>query len=112
MPNLNIKATHTDLSQSIKDYVNKKMQPLSAFLRDENKLRVEMDIDPKHKSGLKYHVEITVNPNSEIFAEARGSDFHEAIDLCVPKIKKQLKKQKDKRISLRKKMGVKRKANL
>lgn len=111
MPNLSIKAKHADLNESIKDYVGKKLQPLSKFLRDENKLHVEMDIDPKHKSGLKYHVEVTVNPNSEIFAEARGSDFHEAIDLCVPKIREQLKKQKDKKISLRKKLGANRKTS-
>lgn len=108
MPTINVKSTDSGLQSSIADYLERKLEPLKKFLRDENDIHVEMDYS-RDKSGLKYHVEITINPKSEVFASARGGDFHEAIDLCVPKIKEQLEKQKDKKISLRKKLGAERK---
>ncbi len=108
MPSINIKFAESEPNPSTSDYLNKKLAPLMKYLREENSVHVEMDYG-KDKSGAKCHVEITINPKSEMFAEARGSDFLEAIDLCIPKIKEQLLKHKDKRIALRKKLGSQRK---
>ena len=110
MPNVNIKATHTTLTQSMSDYIAKKLEAFGKFLREENNIHVEFDVD-KHRSGLRYRAEITIMPKSEIYAEAYGSDLYEAIDLCIPKIKEQLTKNKDKEVSLRKRLGSKRKSS-
>jgi ribosome-associated translation inhibitor RaiA len=57
-------------------------------------------LEKKHSSGLVFRAEIDIQPRGH-FAEARGGNFYEAMDLLLPKIKEQLVKQKDKRISQR-----------
>lgn len=108
MPNINIKATHLTLNQSETDYVTKKMQTFFKFLYDDNDIHVELGAD-KHHSGDKFRAEITISPKPGIYAEATGEDIYAAIDLCVPKIKEQLAKQKDKRVAQRRRLGSERK---
>ena len=100
--NINIKATKTTLSSTIKQFVEDKSEGLSKFLKSEDKIRVELEVDKKHHSGLIFRAEIDIQPHG-LYAEARGNDFYEAFDLVIPKIKEQLVKQKDKRLSERRK---------
>jgi ribosomal subunit interface protein len=105
--NLRIKSTKTTLTPSIENDINDKLGRLSKFMREEDKISVEVEVDPKHKSGLKYRVEIDIQPKG-FYADARGNDFYEAFDLLMPKIKEQLLKEKDKRVtSRRQKRGIK-----
>ena len=105
--NIRIKTTNTTVTPSIEDDINTKLGKLEKFFREEDKLYVEIEVDPKHKSGLRYRTEIDIQPKG-FYAEARGNDFYEAFDLTLPKIKDQLMKEKDKRVSLRRrKKGVK-----
>jgi ribosomal subunit interface protein len=97
---LTIKATNTTLTDGIEKIINDKLETLSKFLREEDKVRVEVDVDKKHKSGLVFRAEIDIQPHG-YYAEARGSDFYEAWDLVVPKMKEQLVKAKDKAIDTR-----------
>ncbi len=112
MPNINIKATNTTITPAINDYVAKHIKTLVKFLREENDVHVELEVDPKHQSGPKFRAEITVLPRPGAYAEARGEDLYEAVDLCIPKIKEQLMKRKDKRVSQRRKLGAGRKNDL
>lgn len=95
---INIKATKTTLTPSIKDAVGKKLENLAKFLRPENTVYVELEVDKKHKSGLVYRTEIKITPHG-FFADARAEDFYAALDLTLPKIKEQLVKYKDKKIT-------------
>ncbi len=104
--NLTIKATHTTLTESIKNVITEKLATLETFLKSQHKLHVEVQVDKKHKSGQIFRVECTVKPDG-FYAEATGMDAYEALDLLVPKIKEQLAKEKDKKISLRRKLGNK-----
>lgn len=98
--NINIKATKTTLSTAVKEYVYEKLAPLEKFIRSEEKIRVELEVDKKHSSGMVFRAEIDMQPHGH-YADARGNDFYEAFDLLIPKIKEQLTKEKDKRVSLR-----------
>jgi ribosomal subunit interface protein len=106
MPSINIKATHTVLSEEMSEYVAKKLKTIQDFLHEENNVHVELEAEPKHHSGPKYSVEITIMPKPGIYASAAGQDFHEAFDLCIAKIKEQLLKKKDKMISLRRRSKI------
>ena len=97
---INIKATKTTLTQGIRDYIDEKITTIQKFIKSEDKIHIELEVDKKHKSGLVFRAEIDIRPHGH-YADARGSDIYEAIDLVVPKIREQLTKLKDKKISLR-----------
>ncbi len=97
---INIKATNTTLTPSIKEFIAEKLESVSKFIKEEDKIRVELETNKKHKSGLAFRAEIDIQPHGH-YAEARGSGFYEAFDLLLPKIKEQLAREKDKRVSLR-----------
>jgi putative sigma-54 modulation protein len=98
--NINIKATNTTLTPAIRSFIEDKMDTFAKFIREEDKIHIELEVEKKHKSGLIFRAEIDIQPHGH-YAEARGNDLYEAMDLVVPKIKEQLAKQKDKKISLR-----------
>ncbi|MHB8871156.1 MAG: hypothetical protein G01um101477_322 [Candidatus Doudnabacteria bacterium Gr01-1014_77] len=104
-----IKKTNAKVSPSELDYVNKNLEKLKKFLRPENKIHVELQNTTKHKTGLVARAEVTIMPKPGIYADAFGNDFFEAIDLCLPKIKEQIMKTKDRIVSQRRRLGAQRK---
>ncbi len=103
--NITTKATNTTLTEPIKQAVEDKLSVLANFIKPEDKIHVEIEVDPKHQSGDIFRVEVSMQPHGQ-FADARAADMYEALDLVVPKIKSQLVKEKDKKISLRKRLGL------
>ena len=97
---LTIKAKNLVLTAQNRTYITEKFEAIEVFLKPEDKIRVELEVDKKHNSGLTFRAEADIQPKGN-FAEARGNDLYEALDLLLPKIKEQLKKAKDKRVSLR-----------
>jgi ribosomal subunit interface protein len=102
MPNLNIKASHTTLTQSLHDYVDQALIPLQKYLREENSIRVELEADPNHYSGQKFRAEILIYPKPGLHVDARATDLYVAIDMAVKKAKAALLKSKDKKVTARK----------
>ena len=109
MENITVKATNTTLTQSMLDYATKKLGVLDKFLRPENKIHIEFGYEEKHHEGEKFRAEVTVLPAPGYYADASGQDLYEAIDLCIPKIKEQMVRQKDRAVSLRRSEGAGRK---
>jgi len=101
--NINIKATNTTLTPTIKRFIEDKLSTLEAFLKPEDVIRAELEIDKKHRSGLLFRAEIDIQPRGR-YADARAEDFYIAFDMVIEKIKEQLVKQKGKRLSLRRKL--------
>jgi len=102
--NINIKATNTTLTDGMRNTVNDKISALEHLTREEDKIHVEIDVNTTHNSGDNFRVEVSIQPHGE-FAEATAGDMYEALDLVIPKIREQLVKQKDKKISLRRRLG-------
>ncbi len=98
---INIKATNTTLTPSIKNFIEEKLSSLEKFLKPEYKLHVELEIDKKHKTGDVFRTEINILP-SKFYAEGFAPDFYAAFDIALPKIKEQLMKAKDKQLTRRK----------
>lgn len=98
--NINIKATNTTLTPAIKTFIKDKLETLEKFLGPEEKIRVEIEVDKKRTKEPPFRAEIDIQPHGH-YAEARGLDVYAAFDIMMPKIKLQLSKEKDKKVSLR-----------
>lgn len=102
--NLTIKATKTKLTPAIKNAITEKLHAIDKFLGPEDKIHVEVAVEPKSKTGDSQRAEIAIHPHG-YYAVAYSADFYSALDLVIPKIKEQLKKRKDKQLTQRKKAG-------
>ncbi len=102
--NINIKATNTTLTPSIRQSIEDKLANLEGFMRPEDIIQVELEEITRHKNGMTSRVEVHIRPHGQ-YAEGFGNDFHEALDLVIPKIREQLSRNKDKRVSLRRRLG-------
>ncbi len=102
--NLNIKATKTTLTPSLQAEIENKLSILEPFLRTEDKIHVEVEARASKDNSQEFRAEINIQPGGH-YADASGSDVYEAIDLLLPKIRQQLTREKDKKVSLRRKLG-------
>ena len=92
-----IKGTKTDLSPSLKEYIYEKVGSLDRYLKRVIEAQVELEVDNKHRSGDIYRAEIMLFvPRDVLRAEEKASDMYAAIDLVMPKLKKQIEKYKGK----------------
>ena len=98
--NINIKATNTTLTPAIKQFIDEKLQTVAKFIREEDKVHVEIEVSKKRTGEPPFRAEIDIQPHG-FYAEARATDEYAAIDLVLPKIKEQLASRKDKEVSLR-----------
>ena len=99
--NINIKGTHVDLTPSLKEYVEEKIGNLDKLV-DIMEAKVELARDKHHKSGLVFHADVNLILGSKImYAKSEAEDAYATIDLLIPKLKEQIGKFKDKKMTLR-----------
>lgn len=95
--NISIKATHLDLTPSIKQYVEEKVGHLGKFIVAQE-AKVELDRDKHHHTGDVMRAEVMLIVGGKIMrAEASSEDIYAALDLVIPKLKEQIAKFKDKK---------------
>lgn len=96
--NINIKATNTTLTPAIRQFIENKISMLEKFMKPEDKIHVELEVLKKHRTGMVHRAEIDIQPHGN-YAESYGMDFYAAMDAVMPKIKEQMAKGKDKKLS-------------
>lgn len=85
---INIKATNTDLTEAIKDYVEKRVTDLSKLLskiEEENKqINVNFEVAKTtnhHKLGAYFHADCLIKiDGEEFYASSDKEDLYQAID--------------------------------
>ncbi len=106
MNNYTYKATSFEITQEVKEYLEKKLEP---FFKKYDILDLHMNIElgkttNHHKNGDIYFAEARFqSKNGNIYAQASKEDIHEAIDHLESELAAQLSGAKGKRIALFKK---------
>lgn len=98
------------LTPSLKKFVTEKTNKLTKYSSKILTIKVELDIDRRHRQGDNFRAQIWVTlPGKIVRAGQKGEEMHEVMNQLMPKIEQQVKryqdKQKDqlkKRLSIRK----------
>ncbi len=98
---LNIKATGTTLTSSLRAYVEKKLSPLGKLVKgDVDRAMVQVEIGrttKHHKKGEVYRAEINVRiGKTKLRAELVDQDIYAAIDGAKDEILREVKSLKSK----------------
>ena len=90
---INISGHHVDLTDSLKDYVNNKMEKLERHFDHITNTQVTLSVEK-----LRQKAEATVHVSgADIFAEAESQDMYASIDQLIDKLDRQIIKHKEKR---------------
>ena len=100
--NISIKGTHLELTETLKQQVEEKIGHLDKFLQNMAvDAKVELERDRHHHKGDVFRAEVTMLADGKILrADALGEDVFAALDLVIPKLKEQISKLKNKRLTL------------
>lgn len=94
---IHISGHHLDVTDSLKDYVNSKLDRLSLHNSDVSTINVILSVE---KLVQKAEANIHVN-GKDLFAEATSADLYAAIDALANKLDRQIIKHKEKHQSHR-----------
>lgn len=97
MPNI-ISGKNFKLTPTLKDYITKQMRKAKKFSpAPVIEMKVELDTDKNQRSGDIFRVAASIQlPGKIIKAGQKAEHMREAIDLCLPKLIRQIRKYKTK----------------
>jgi len=89
---LNITGHHIEVTDSLRNYVEEKLERLEKHFDHVNNVHVILTVEK-----LRQKAEATVHVNgASLFADATGEDMYASIDSMVDKLDRQIKKHKEK----------------
>ena len=86
--NVEFTGRNFELTESIRDYTEKKLQKLTKFLREPVDIRVELEVE-KHRHGAHLHV---AHRFGSVQAAEESGDMRDAILRAVDKAEKQVRR--------------------
>ncbi len=90
---------HVELSDKVRDYVDKKIGRLDRYLPDIKATRVELSHGIRRSRGEIYKAQITIWVDSAVLrAEEMEDDLFAAIDLASDKLHRQIERFRGKRL--------------
>ena len=95
MLKFNIRGENVDLTDAIRDYVEKRISKISKFLEDNVDATAHVNL--KVYKNKTYNVEVTIPlPYLTLRAEETSNDMYASIDLVTDKLERQIRKYKTK----------------
>jgi putative sigma-54 modulation protein len=89
---VNLTGHHVDLTSSMRDYVNSKMERLERHFDIVQDIHVVLSVEKlRHKAEATLHIN-----GGNVFADAVEGDMYAAIDALTDKLDRQVKKHKEK----------------
>lgn len=96
--NTNIKATNLELTDAIRDYVEKKVESLEKFLNNDN-VQVQVEVAKTtnhHKHGEVFKAEMDIRADGKkFFTVSEGEDLYATIDEAREAMMRELTHTKD-----------------
>jgi len=89
---INLTGHHVEITSSLKEYVNTKVNKLERHFDRINNVRVVLTVE----KSIQTAEATLLLTGSEVFASADNEDMYTAIDSLIDKLDKQLLKYKDK----------------
>ena len=94
MPTI-ISGKHFKLNKPLKDYIERKLIKIKHLSPNILEFKVELDKDKNQLKGNIFRVEISLKLAGKVLmAGQKAEHMREAIDLCIPKITRQINKYK------------------
>lgn len=97
--NINITAKKFELTPSIKEYVEERIEGMSKFFDKITEARVILEVDDghhKHGDVNKCEIILRVPGQKDVFAEEWTDEMHKSINQATSEAERELKKVKDK----------------
>ena len=107
-PIINFKYNDLDEAVALSDLTEQKMQSLTKFLSDDQSITCDIEFEKvaPQKSGQVHRVEVNLLIDGTLFrADATESSFEMAIDEVRNELDKELRRNKDKQVTLDKSAG-------
>ena len=97
-----ITGKNMEVSQALKDYVQKKLGKFDRYLPDISETRVELSVEKVKSNQDRQVVQVTVRSNSTILrAEERSADMLAAVDAVRDKLQRQIVRFKERTVRMR-----------
>lgn len=96
---LNLHTVHFDADRKLVDFVNGKVEKLELFFGNIISGEVYLRLDASNKIDNKIAEIKLAIPGKELFAKKQCSSFEEAADLACEALRKQVKKEKEKKLN-------------
>ena len=95
--NLIVSGKNLEVSEGLKEYVEKKFGKLDRHLPGLTEARVEFALEKTKSAAQREVVQVTLHANGSILrGEERASDFGTAVDSVLEKLEKQIERYKGK----------------
>lgn len=99
---INITGKNVTISQTMQDYIEKKLSKLSRFFDQISHAEVVFKGEDRKDAGKSHIIEVILDVNGSIIkASEENRDFRTCIDLVIDKLEGQLKRYKEKLIERR-----------
>ncbi len=107
---INIKATNIGLSDSVREYAEKKIEALEKFLKSDNEVLANIEIGKStkhHKSGDIFRAEVHLKSDGkEFYSVSEKEDLYAAIDDVKEEISREINSKRKKAISMIRRGGA------
>jgi len=107
--NITIKGTHVEITEAMREYVEKRLKGISKFVSgEETVVAVELEKTTNHhRQGNIFSAEIKISRGAKLYAKSEKSDIYAAIDDVRDEVMNILASEKDKKISKTRKLSQK-----
>ena len=106
---INIKATNISLTPAISEYIEKKINTLNKFYKEDEEIIINVEVGKTtehHKSGDIFRAEIHIRPRgNEYYASAETEDLYASIDQVKNNIVRELTSTRKRAMRLIRKGG-------